>query len=141
MTVIIRNIVDYPTNFSRAVLDINEATERRKYKRVPFIEEVLIDGMLHNTTLDLSEQGLYISSLLPLMKNSIVEVTMPIKNGYIDVRAQVQFCDPGIGMGLQFIDLGDSERLKIKELIADITTKEPAALKKPLTFRPFNSEQ
>ena len=120
MTVYIKNIENYTTNATCAVLDIKDSTERRKFTRIPFIKDVIIDGSIHSTTLDISEEGLYISLLLPLLRDSVVEITIPENKGYIRVNAQVQFCEPGIGMWLQFIDVRYDERLKIRKLIAGL---------------------
>jgi hypothetical protein len=120
MTVFIKNIENNLTDISCAFLDIKESTERRKCTRIPFIEDVIIDGTKHSTTLDICEEGLYIASLLPLMKDTVVEITIPANEKRIKLKAQVQFHEPGIGMGLKFVDLRDDKRMRIRDLIESI---------------------
>lgn len=120
MTVIINNIENNLTDISCAFLDIKESTERRKCMRIPFIEDVIIDGTKHSTTLDICEEGIYISSLLTLAKDTLVEITIPVNKKSIKVNAQVQFNEPGIGMGLKFINLRRDERMRIRDLIKSL---------------------
>ena len=41
----------------------------------------------------------------------------------ITVKAEVKYCQPGIGMGIAFIDLNDEQRAKIRELVESIARK------------------
>ena len=78
-----------------------------------------------STSVDISEDGLYISAIQSYEKNSVIDVTIPFKGEKLTFKAQVRYCQPGIGMGVLFIDLNAEQRGKIKELIESIT-KEPA---------------
>lgn len=99
--------------------------EHRKYERFLFREDLLIGGTRMCTSMDISEGGLYISAIQSYEKNSVIDVTIPFKGEKLTVKAQVRYCQPGIGMGIMFIDLNDEQRAKIKELIESIT-KKPA---------------
>jgi len=99
--------------------------ERRKYERFLFREDILIDGTRMCTSMDISEIGLYISAMQYYENNSVIDITIPFKGGKLTVKAQVRHCQPGIGMGMIFIDLNVEQRAKIKELIESIT-KKPA---------------
>jgi CheY-like chemotaxis protein len=97
--------------------------ERRKYERFLFREDILIDGTRMCTSMDISEIGLYVSAMQSYVNNSLIEITIPFKGEKLTVKAQVRHCQPGIGMGLMFIDLNVEQRDKIRELIESITKK------------------
>lgn len=97
--------------------------ERRKCERFSFVEDIVLNGTTMSTTMDISEGGFYISSLQPYEKNSVIDVSIPFKGEKVTFKAQVQYCQPGIGIGVIFIDLNDKQKAKIKELIESITKK------------------
>lgn len=99
--------------------------ERRKCERFPFREDIVIDGTRISTSMDISEGGLYISAMQSYENNSVIDVTIPFKGEKLTFKAQVRYCQPGIGMGVMFVDLNAEQRGKIKELIESIT-KKPA---------------
>ena len=95
-------------------MDNQEQKESRKYKRFPFIEDILIDNTTRGNSNDISENGMFICTDHPSKENSVIDVTIPLK---ITLKAVVEHCQPEIGMGIQFIDLTDNQRLMIKQLI------------------------
>ncbi len=97
--------------------------DRRKYNRYPFREDIIIDGSKQCTTLDISEGGLYVSAIQLFEKDSVIEISIPYRGNQITVKAKVQYCQPGIGMGIMFIDLSDQQKRLIKELIENIKEK------------------
>ena len=103
--------------------------ERRKYERVPFVEDILIDGTRMSTCMDISEGGLYTSTMQFYEHDSVIDVTIPFKAEKLTVKAQVRYCQPGIGMGMMFIDLNELQRAKIKELIEGLTKKSARSAK------------
>lgn len=99
---------------------LSSEQERRKYERFPFREDILVDGTKQCTIMDISEGGLYVSAIQHFEENSVIEVAIPFKGGKLTVKAQVRYCQPGIGMGIELVDLNDEQRTKIKELIGNI---------------------
>ncbi len=97
-----------------------ERTERRKYHRVPFREEILIDGTKLSTSTDISEGGLFVSAIQRFEEGSVVELTIPFAEGKITVKAQVKYCQQGIGLGMMFVEMTEEQRAQIGELIASI---------------------
>ncbi len=97
--------------------------ERRKYERIPFREEVLVDGIARCTTIDISEGGLYVCTTQPFEEHSVIDVKLPLKGDTLRLKAEVQYCQPGIGIGVRFIDLNDEQREKIRELINGVKTQ------------------
>lgn len=97
--------------------------DHRKYKRFPFIEEILVDGINKCTSADISEGGLFISTIQGFEENQMIDLVIPAKGEEIFVKARVTYCQPGIGAGLAFIDADDTVRAKIRELIESIVPK------------------
>ena len=91
-------------------MDNEGEKERRKCERFPFREDILIDGTRMSTSMDISEGGLYISAMQSYEKNSVIDVTIPFKGEKLTLKAQVRYCQPGIGMGVMFIDLNVEQR-------------------------------
>jgi len=92
----------------------------RKHKRVLFREHMLIDGTKSCTCTDISEGGLFVSAIQYFEKGDTIEVSFPFKGEKITVKAEVKYCQPGIGMGIMFIDLNDQQKAKIRALVEDI---------------------
>lgn len=95
--------------------------ERRKYTRYPFREDILIDGTRMCTCSDISEGGLYVSAIQHFEEKGVIEVSIPFRDDKITVKAQVQYCEPGIGMGIMFLELNDDQTALLKELIESIS--------------------
>jgi hypothetical protein len=101
-------------------MDDKDKEERRKCERRYFREEIRVGDTITCVSSDISENGLYAYMMQPLKKDGIVDVTIPFKGREIIVKARVQYCHPGIGIGLIFIDLNDEKRSMIRELIKSI---------------------
>ena len=94
--------------------------ERRKHKRYPFREEILIDGTKRCACTDISELGLYVSTIQSFEEKEIIDVTIPVQGEALSVKARVQYHQPGIGMGIMFVDLTDKQKAIIKDIIEKI---------------------
>jgi len=106
-------------------MNSEDIKERRKYERISFVEDILIDYSRTTTSLDLSEGGMYISTVQFYEKNSVIDVIIPFKGKKLTLKAQVQYSHPGIGMGVMFVALNDMQKAHIRELIESIK-KKPA---------------
>lgn len=93
------------------------AENRRKNERYFFREHVLIDGTIPCTISDISENGLYVSAVQQFEEDRIVSITIPFKDKKVTVRAKVQYCQPGIGMGVMFVDLYNEQKSFLREII------------------------
>jgi hypothetical protein len=98
-------------------IDNQEQKEQRQYERYPFREDILIDGRKQAYSQNICEDGMFVSTLHPLEKGSVIHITIPSN---LKVKAEVNNSQPGIGMGIEFIDLNDDQKLMIKELIENI---------------------
>ena len=93
------------------------AENRRKNERYFFREHVLIDETIPCTISDISDNGLYVSAVQQFEEDRIVKITIPFKDKKVTVRAKVQYCQPGIGMGVMFVDLDNEQKSFLRELI------------------------
>jgi hypothetical protein len=91
--------------------------ERRKNQRYPLKEDILIDGIAKAYSLNICETGMFLCTLNPLEEGSVINITIASK---FTVKAKVKYYQPGIGMGVIFIDLNDEQKSKIKALIESI---------------------
>ena len=91
----------------------------RKFKRVKFKKKVLVDNQIMVEALDISENGLFLHTGRSFDDDSIVEVGIPTLPGNFDlkVQAKVQHNHRGIGMGMQFVDLDDKQKMQLEKLI------------------------
>ena len=91
----------------------------RKYKRVKFKKKVLVDNQIMVEALDISENGLFLHTGRSFEDGAIVQVGIPTLPGSFDlvVQATVQHNHRGIGMGLQFVDIDDTQKVKLQKLI------------------------
>ena len=118
--------------FQSIMIEMNNEVkvERRKHKRVSFREDILIDGTKTCSTMDISEGGLYISTIQPYDVDSLIKVTLPVKKARLTVKAVVRHCQPGVGMGVKFIDLNAQQRAKIEELVNSLKEEHVQAQEK-----------
>lgn len=93
----------------------------RVLKRVPFVRDVIINGSMKVRAVDLSEGGLYVHTGRSIMPGQIVEVAIPFAGEYITVKAKVVHRQEAVGMGLMFIGLTYRDRVKIGQLIDDVS--------------------
>jgi len=97
--------------------------ERRKHERFPFIEDILVDGTKACRSTDISEGGLFISAIQSFEGGEVMEVAIPAKSEKIVTKAQVKYCQPGIGMGIAFVEADEDLRKKIRGLVDSIASK------------------
>ena len=95
--------------------------DRRKHKRFPFRESILLDNSISSTSVDISEGGMFLSTIQSFKENSPIDVTIPIRKGNLRVKAQVMYSQPGIGIGIMFVDLSEQQKIIIKNLINDLS--------------------
>lgn len=103
-------------------MNCREQTERRKYVRYPFREDILIDGSRQAYSQNICEAGMFISTLHPVEKGRIITLTIA---SLVTVRAVVKNFQSGIGMGVEFIEVTHDQAEAIKQLIEDIRLGAP----------------
>ena len=91
----------------------------RKYKRVKFKKKVLVDNQIMVEALDISENGLFLHTGRSFEDGATVQVGIPTLPGSFDlvVQATVQHNHRGIGMGLQFVDIDNTLKVRLQKLV------------------------
>jgi len=77
----------------------------------------MIDNGVPCMSNNIGEHGLSVSTFQTFVKNSIISVDIPFQGEKITVLAKVKYCQRGIGMGVEFIDLNDEQETKINRII------------------------
>jgi hypothetical protein len=98
-------------------MDNREQREQRQYERYLLREDILINGMTQAYSQNICEDGMFLCTLSPFEKGSVIKITVPSK---FTVKAKVSNYQPGIGMGIEFIDLNHDQKIMISKLIEDI---------------------
>lgn len=98
-------------------MDKKEQKEQRRYERYLLREDILIDGRMQAYSQNICEEGMFLSTLNPREKGSVIQVTIPSK---LTVKAEVRNSQPGIGMGIEFVDLDYDQKRMIQRLIEEI---------------------
>lgn len=107
-------------------MDVEERQEQRRQQRIPITQKLLVDIRKDFQCIDISEGGLYFSTGNIFAENSFFDVTIPYKNQKVTVKAQIRHFQPGVGVGIEFIDVSDSQRAIIKEIIQGIISHNKA---------------
>jgi hypothetical protein len=95
-------------------------SERRNAPRVPFIEDVFVDGSMRCRSSDISEGGIFISAIQSFEEGVVLDVMIPFRGDELRVRGEVRHCQHGIGVGVMFVDLTDGQKAKIRRIIEAI---------------------
>ena len=101
-------------------MDTGEKQEQRKEQRIPLTGTLLVDIRKDFQCVDISEGGLYFSTGNIFAENSFFDVTIPFNNKKVTVKAQIRHFQPGIGVGVEFVDVSDTQRAFIREIIESI---------------------
>ncbi|MDA8157495.1 MAG: response regulator [Actinomycetota bacterium] len=98
--------------------------EHRKQGRVRLDRPVQLNGCIKVTGLDLSEGGLYVHTGRNFPKGSIIQISIEFDRGLFKAAARVQHSEPGVGMGLQFLELDQNQTAMIREFL-DLSKNQP----------------
>jgi two-component system chemotaxis response regulator CheY len=104
--------------------------ERRKQKRVVLKREVTINNSLKVMGLDLSEGGVYVHTGRSITRGKVVDVSLPLNNGTVNLKARVQHSEEGVGMGLMFLDRTSDALALLREFIDSTSIPLTEAVKK-----------
>lgn len=104
--------------------------EQRKKKRVLLRKEVTINNSLKVMGLDLSEGGLYVHTGRSIAPGTVVDISLPLKSGTIDLKARVQHSNEGVGMGLMFMERTPDALALLREFIDGASVPLSEAVRK-----------
>ena len=76
-------------------------------------------------TPDLSTRGMFIHTSMELPEGSVIRVKFRLKrtNFQVNVRSEVRYCLPGVGVGVEFVEISQEAQNAIAE---ELGIAEPA---------------
>ncbi len=91
---------------------------KRVFKRVPYADNVLINGLILVKGIDISEGGMYVHTGRKFATGDIIRISFRLAATDLDLMAQVMTCQESIGMGLKFLNLSPFARKAVTDYIA-----------------------
>lgn len=116
-------IHDDPTATEDPPFARRDQSEHRRYPRVPFRTEVFMVGSTSTgRTSDLSEGGMYLETNQYLEVGDRLQLRFRLRSedDLLTVVGRVVFCDPGVGAGVDFVDITPGQRLAIRSFIREV---------------------
>lgn len=92
--------------------------KKRRKERVLIVQEVGINGNGSGQAIDLSTDGMYITTHGRFAKNETINIQFRLEKRPIEVAAKVVYLHDGVGMGVRFIGLKPEDFTYLKEYIA-----------------------
>jgi hypothetical protein len=97
-------------------------TSTRLWPRTSHLKEVSLNCEGHREVLsvhlpDISLSGMFINTATSYPEGTILKVHFRLSrsNHPVDVRCEVRYCLPGVGVGLEFIDITAKDKKAIKK--------------------------
>ncbi|MBI5236104.1 MAG: response regulator [Deltaproteobacteria bacterium] len=99
----------------------------RKQVRLFLKKDVLINTTVKGYALDMSEGGMFIYTHIPFPKDKFIEVQFALKPGeaLLSVKAQVRFLQPGVGLGIVFVNMAEPVKERLKKYIEENINAHP----------------
>ena len=100
--------------------------DQRRTVRVPKLLDVTYSAScppIRARIQDLSETGLFLETHHPLAVGTLVDLRFELSDGNpapIAVRARVRNIDPLAGLGVEFVDLPDATRERLRMFVASV---------------------
>ncbi|GEM_PF-60909 len=91
--------------------------KKRRKERVLIVQEVEINGSTPGQAIDLSTEGMYITTHDLFGKNETVHLRFQLEKRLIEVKAKVVYLHEGVGMGVRFIGVKPEDFNYLKEYI------------------------
>lgn len=86
-------------------MTIEKSEKERRRERVLIVQAVEINGSASGQAIDLSTEGMYITTLDRFEKNATITLRFRLETHEIGVKAKVVYLHEGVGMGVRFIGL------------------------------------
>ena len=96
---------------------MSDGPEHRGKKSALMQQEVVINGILKAHALDISEEGMYISTQAELLSGAVLDLGFKVGDVPIAVKAVVQHAHAGVGIGVKFINLTPEHYAIIKKFV------------------------
>lgn len=93
--------------------------DERKRQRVLFQKDVVINGAVVGYALDISDAGMYIHTPADFVPGAVLDLDFDIGGRHISVKAAIQHMEPGVGIGVKFLNLAalPDAAMAVKNLI------------------------
>jgi CheY-like chemotaxis protein len=98
-------------------MDIDSMNNKRLISRESIAKKVLINNLLEGHSLDISRDGMFINVPADIKVGSSITLKLHTKGVPLNIKAVVKHSQPGIGIGVQFIDLDEFKEDRIAEFI------------------------
>jgi len=106
--------------------------ENRKQRRIPFNQQILINNSIMGNATDISEGGLYVHTGRMFNSGSRIDISVPVKNRALSLKAEVKHCEEGVGMGLEFVNVELFKQVELKNILSELAVKTFCADKKKI---------
>ena len=98
---------------------------RRRFARhkvsVPMeIKDERVNTPMRVNATDISGNGCYVETILPLPKGTTLKVEFWRETEKVMTTAVVRACDPGVGMGIEFIGLPEEGRQRLQQYLEKV---------------------
>lgn len=97
--------------------------ERRRYKRVIYFTEVewgVYGAKFDGKISDISEGGAYIDTISPCPEGTEITMKFKLPNEHqLIIKGMVKTSYPGMGMGIEFINLSDDDRQQLENFVKE----------------------
>jgi len=107
-------------------MDSPKGIERRKNKRVLIMQELVIDGKPAGQAIDLSINGMYVSTRAKFTKGQVLSFQFALDHEPVEVKGRVLHMHEGIGMGIKFVSISPEAYERIKSHIEKISAARAA---------------
>lgn len=99
----------------------------RKQVRLFMKKDVLINNTVKGYALDMSEGGMFIYTHIPFPRDKFIEVRFALKQAepMLIVKAQVKFLQPGVGLGIVFVNTDEPVKERLKRFIEENVGAHP----------------
>lgn len=100
--------------------------KQRRNKRVLIMQELVIDGKPAGQAIDLSMDGMYVSTRAKFAKGDIVTIRFQLDNEPMEVKGRILYRHEGIGMGVKFVSIKSEDGQRIAAHIEKVSTARAA---------------
>lgn len=103
--------------------ELEAQEERRHYDRARLIVDVVFDGQDSTgvaSTKDISLGGLYMNTKADIPEGGQLMVRIPFGKREIVCTAEVVYRNPGLGLGVRFLDLSDDSRAMLDQELSHV---------------------
>ena len=102
----------------------------RKHKRIPYPPDLVVtyEGFEANIRVsgpNLSPNGMFINTPTPLPEGAVLTVKFRLTsvNCWVSARCEVRYSLPGVGVGVEFVDLSEESRCAILHEITELSKR------------------